>query len=132
MAEKLTERQRDILSYIKWTLDVVGVAPSTQEIQQEFSFKSPNAVQTHLLALTKNGFVHRPNRQARSLRLVKVADHANGNGTGPVVAAAHSAAPTAPGFPAARATGGEGHRGRPTISGCAGGPTLSRTSSKWR
>jgi len=53
MAEKLTERQRDILSYIKWTLDVVGVAPSTQEIQQEFSFKSPNAVQTHLLALQR-------------------------------------------------------------------------------
>lgn len=50
MAEKLTERQRDILSYIKWTLDVVGVAPSTQEIQQEFSFKSPNAVQTSVWA----------------------------------------------------------------------------------
>ena len=36
MAERLTERQRDILSYIKRTLDVEGVAPSIQEIQQEF------------------------------------------------------------------------------------------------
>ena len=44
MAEELTERQREILSYIKMTLDNKGVAPSVQEIQREFSFKSPNAV----------------------------------------------------------------------------------------
>ena len=37
MAERLTERQRDILSYIERTLDVEGVALSIQEIQQEFS-----------------------------------------------------------------------------------------------
>lgn len=37
IAERLTERQRDILSYIKRTLDVEGVAPSMQEIEQEFS-----------------------------------------------------------------------------------------------
>ena len=110
MAKEPTERHRDILSYIKRTPDVVGVASGIQEIQQEFSFKSANAVQTHLLARTKKGFVHRPHRQARTLRLVKGADHPNGNGTGPVVALAHWAAPTVPGFPAAPATGGQGHR----------------------
>ena len=51
MTAELTERQREILGYIKQTLDIDGIAPTVQEIQFRFSFKSPNAVQTHLLAL---------------------------------------------------------------------------------
>ena len=95
MAEELTERQREILSYIKMMLDNEGVAPSVQEIQREFSFKSPNAVQSHLLALTKKGFVHRAHRQARSLRLGIGADHPNGNGTPAMVAPPSWTAPRA-------------------------------------
>jgi len=109
-AQELTERQWEILSYIKRTLDVVGVAPSIQEIQQEFSFKSPNAVQTHLLALTKKGFVHRPHRQARSLRLVKGEDHPNGNGTAAMVAPHLGTAPPARRSPTDPAKDAEGHR----------------------
>ena len=71
MAVELTVRQQEVLGYIERRLNFEGIPPSIQEIQKEFGFKSPNAVQTHLLALIKKGFVQRPRRQARSLRLVK-------------------------------------------------------------
>jgi len=65
----LTERQTEIFEYIHGKLVFNGLAPTVQEIQREFGFGSPNAVQTHLNALEKKGFIRRLERQARGLRL---------------------------------------------------------------
>ena len=46
----------------------------------------PNAVQTHLLALTKNGYVRRRRREARGLRLVRDASFRKDNGKATVLA----------------------------------------------
>ena len=64
MPTELTERQREILEYIKQNLDVDGIPPTVREIQWQFGFKSPNAVQTHLLALTNKGYIYRRGREA--------------------------------------------------------------------
>ena len=65
----LTERQSEIFEYIHGKLVFKGLAPTVQEIQREFGFGSPNAVQTHLNALEKKGFIRRLVRQTRGLRL---------------------------------------------------------------
>ena len=66
---ELTERQSEVFEYIHGKLVFKGLAPTVQEIQREFGFGSPNAVQTHLNALEKKGFIRRLERQARGLRL---------------------------------------------------------------
>lgn len=70
MTTELTQRQREILEYIRLVLGTQGMSPTVQEIQRQFGFRSPNAVQTHLQALHKKGFIERRGRTARSLRVL--------------------------------------------------------------
>ena len=65
----LTKSQSELFGFIRGELTLNGLAPTVQEIQREFGFGSPNAVQTHLNALEKKGFIRRLERQARGLRL---------------------------------------------------------------
>ena len=58
-----------------------GLAPTVQELQLEFGFRSPNAVQTHLLALEKKGVLERRGHRARALRVLGNA-RATGSGWG--------------------------------------------------
>ncbi len=99
MKVELTERQREILEYIKQKLDVDRTPPTVQEIQSQFSFRSPNAVQTHLLALTKKGYVWRRGRQARGLRLVEQTGSANDNGEATLLAPPLVTVTPAPHYP---------------------------------
>ena len=96
MTAELTERQREILGYIKQKLDVDGYPPTVQEIQRQFGFKSPNAVQTHLLALIKKGYVRRRRREARGLRLVGEASSRNDNGKATLLAPPSVTVPPVP------------------------------------
>ncbi len=98
MTAKLTERQREILGYIKQELDVDGYPPTVQEIQRQFGFKSPNAVQTHLLALIKKGHIRRRRRKARGLRLVREASSRNDSGNATLLAPPSVTVPPVPGF----------------------------------
>ncbi len=66
----LTQRQAEILSFIKSSIQNSGYPPTISEIQVEFSFKSPNAVQEHLKALERKGKVRRNPNQWRGLELV--------------------------------------------------------------
>ena len=70
MATELTDRQQEILDYIQRVIETEGMSPTVQEIQREFGFRSPNAVQTHLSALQKKGVVERRGRMARTLRVI--------------------------------------------------------------
>jgi len=76
----LTKRQQQIFEFILSSIDRFGYPPSIQEIQEKFSFKSPNAVQDHLGALERKGYVYRHPRKSRGIEvLVHVAEKENDN-----------------------------------------------------
>ena len=66
----LTKRQAEILNFIKIHIQHAGFPPTISEIQEQFSFKSPNAVQEHLKALMRKGHIRRTPNQWRGLELV--------------------------------------------------------------
>jgi repressor LexA len=66
----LTKRQSEILNFIKTHIQYSGFPPTISEIQGQFSFKSPNAVQDHLKALERKGQIRRNPNQWRGLELV--------------------------------------------------------------
>ena len=70
MATVLTERQQEVLDFIRDTLHRHGHSPSLREIAGHFGFKSMKAAADHVTALRRKGALeHRP-RTARSLRVV--------------------------------------------------------------
>ena len=66
----LTKRQAEILRFIKTHIQYSGFPPTISEIQEQFSFKSPNAVQDHIKALERKGQIRRNPNQWRGLELV--------------------------------------------------------------
>ncbi|PKP59848.1 repressor LexA [Candidatus Atribacteria bacterium HGW-Atribacteria-1] len=72
----LTERQGEILRFIILNKEKFGYPPSIPEIQKKFSFKSPNAVQDHLEALERKGYI---SRRAHKARGIEVLVHAASN-----------------------------------------------------
>ncbi len=66
----LTKRQAEILNFIKTHIQHSGFPPTISEIQGQFSFKSPNAVQEHLKALVRKGQIRRNPNQWRGLELM--------------------------------------------------------------
>ena len=66
----LTKRQAEILNFIRTHIQYSGFPPTISEIQKQFSFKSPNAVQDHLKALVRKGQIRRNPNQWRGLELV--------------------------------------------------------------
>lgn len=66
----LTERQGEILKFIILNKEKFGYPPSIPEIQRKFSFKSPNAVQDHLKALERKGYIFRHAHKARGIEIL--------------------------------------------------------------
>ena len=50
---KLTQRQQQILSLIKSTIEHTGLPPTRADIAKEFGFKSVNAAEEHIKALAR-------------------------------------------------------------------------------
>lgn len=65
----LTERQQEILDFIRDQQRTHGVTPSTREIQGHFGFASQTAVVSHLQALERKGALQRRPGKARALVL---------------------------------------------------------------
>ena len=65
----LTDRQQEILDFIRDQQQIRGVTPSTVEIMARFKFASPNAVTSHLRALEAKGVLQREPNKARGLVL---------------------------------------------------------------
>lgn len=57
MADDLTPRQREILDFIRNSLEVLGAPPTRAEIAGTFGFASANAAEDHLKALARKGTV---------------------------------------------------------------------------
>src|SRR5687768_8801036 len=67
----LTERQRDILNYIREFQKEHGVAPTHREICDNFGFSSYGTVYKHLSLLEKKGLIRRDWNQKRGVELVE-------------------------------------------------------------
>lgn len=67
----LTERQRDILGFIRKFQQEHGVAPTHKEICEAFGFSSYGTVYKHLSLLEKKGLIRRDWNQKRGVELVE-------------------------------------------------------------
>lgn len=65
----LTEKQQAIFNFILRSLREEGTIPSIREICQVFGFSSTNAVNTHLNALVKKGYINRRSGMARNIEI---------------------------------------------------------------
>ncbi len=68
----MTEKQRDVLDYIRRTIASTGVAPTLQEIATHFGFRSTASAQKHVGLLERKGFLRREKHQKRGLVLADV------------------------------------------------------------
>ena len=66
---KLTPRQAEILAFIKRCLEANGFPPTRAEIAQELGFKSPNAAEEYLKALTRKGAIEMTPGASRGIRI---------------------------------------------------------------
>jgi repressor LexA len=62
--EPLTERQADVLAFIKQHIAAKHYQPSVREIGQHFGITSPNGVICHVKALERKGYIERASRGA--------------------------------------------------------------------
>jgi repressor LexA len=69
--DSLTPRQREILDFIRNSLDERGAPPTRLEICQAFGFASPNAAEDHLRALARKGAIIMEAGSARGIRLAE-------------------------------------------------------------
>lgn len=67
--DQLTERQREVLDFIRDKIDNRGYGPTVREIGEYFEISSPNGVMCHLKALQKKGLIHRSPKQSRAIEL---------------------------------------------------------------
>ena len=63
----LTERQQQLLEFLKEYHSNNGLMPSTREIQDHFGFASQTAAVSHLRALEKKGVIQKVPGKARAL-----------------------------------------------------------------
>jgi SOS-response transcriptional repressor LexA len=66
----LTERQAEILDFIRRSAGESGYMPTMREIGRKFGIGSTNGVNDHLRALEKKGFIQRDRMKSRAVRLV--------------------------------------------------------------
>ncbi len=66
----LTERQRDILAFIREYQKKKGVAPTHREICEAFGFSSYGTVYKHLSLLEKKGLIRKDLNQKRGVEVV--------------------------------------------------------------
>jgi repressor LexA len=69
----LTERQREILEFIKKTLETRGVSPTHREICDRFGYSSYGTAHKHLKLLEQKGYLRRHWNQKRGVELTDLA-----------------------------------------------------------
>ncbi len=70
MATELTERQREVLEFIKAFIRQEGYPPTVREIGAHFGF-APRSVSDHLKAIEKKGYLRRRSLKPRSLEVLE-------------------------------------------------------------
>ena len=67
---KNTEKQSEILAYIKDCILKKGSPPTVREICEKVQLKSTSSVHSHLEQLEKNGYIHRDPTKPRTIEIV--------------------------------------------------------------
>jgi len=67
---KITEKQQEILDYMKAQIINRGFPPSVREICEAVSLKSTSSVHSHLESLEKNGYIRRDPSKPRAIEIV--------------------------------------------------------------
>lgn len=71
MKNKLTDRQKDILTFIKQFTLETGYPPTLREIGKHFQISSTFGVKRHLEALVKKGFINIESNASRGISLIR-------------------------------------------------------------
>lgn len=66
----LTQRQRDILEYLRGYIETHRIAPTLEEIGRHFGLGSLATVHKHLSQIEAKGFIRRLPHQSRALELI--------------------------------------------------------------
>lgn len=66
----LTERQQQVLDYIKETVEVRGYPPSVREIGEAVGLSSPSTVHSHLNSLVEAGAIRKDPSKPRAIMVV--------------------------------------------------------------
>ncbi len=67
---KITEKQSQILEYIKTEILNKGYPPSVRDICQAVNLKSTSSVHSHLETLEKNGYIRRDPTKPRTIEII--------------------------------------------------------------
>jgi len=71
MAKKpLTNKQANVLGYLKHFRSVRGYMPTYREIADGLGYKSSNAAYEHCLLIEKKGYIKMLNKKARAIVLI--------------------------------------------------------------
>jgi repressor LexA len=71
--ETLTPRQREILAFVVERTHQTGAPPTRAEIASAFGFRSANAAEEHLRALTRKGVIEMAPGRSRGIRVLSAA-----------------------------------------------------------
>ncbi len=69
MAGKISDKQQEILTYIKDEILQKGYPPTVREICQRVNLRSTSSVHAHLEALEKNGYIRRDPTKPRTIEI---------------------------------------------------------------
>ena len=67
---KITEKQKEILEYIKETILSKGYPPAVREICEAVHLKSTSSVHSHLETLERNGYIRRDPTKPRTIEIL--------------------------------------------------------------
>jgi repressor LexA len=67
---RISDRQRDILDFIRSTVARRGYPPSVREIGEEMGLSSPSTVHSHLAALSRAGLIRRDPSKPRAIEVL--------------------------------------------------------------
>lgn len=70
--DELTDRQKDILEFIRRHIGENGYPPTVREIGTAFGIRSTNGVADHLKSLERKGYLERGSLKSRALRPIRV------------------------------------------------------------
>ena len=68
-SEKISEKQREILEYVKNHIINKGYPPTVRDICEAVSLKSTSSVHSHLETLEKNGYIRRDPTKPRAIEI---------------------------------------------------------------
>ena len=67
---KITDKQQEILEFIKQCILAKGYPPSVREICEAVKLKSTSSVHSHLETLEKNGYIRRDPTKPRTIEIL--------------------------------------------------------------